>query len=105
MHVQVVTFGLRDITDAEYQVGCEESAPAFAKIPGLVSKIWLRDPLRGEYGGMKVWRDRSSMDRYLKSEIWRELVTDPHLVDPSSRDFGIIEGPTRITRGYPGVLA
>lgn len=105
MHIQVVTFGLRGLSDEEYQVGCGEAAKAFAEIPGLISKVWLRNPVRGTYGGVKIWRDRQSMEAYLKSDIWRELVTDSHLVDPVTNDYGVIEAPTRVTRGYPAVLA
>jgi hypothetical protein len=104
MHIQVVTFALQGLSDEEYQAGCEESAPVFAKIPGLVSKVWLRDVERGVYGGVKVWTDRQAMEAYLKGDIWRELVTDPAVVDPHSQDFGVIEGPTRVTRGCPAVL-
>lgn len=105
MHIQVVTFGLQGVSDEEYQAGCQEAAETFAGIPGLISKVWLRDEMRGVYGGMKVWRDRQAMEAYLKSHIWRELVTDPNIVNAHTQDFGVIEGPTRVTRGYPAVLA
>lgn len=103
MHVQIVTFRLQGVTDEEYIEGCGEVAPTFAQIPGLVSKVWLRDPATGTYGGVKLWTDRSAMEDYLRGEVWRSLVTDPSYVDAESRDFGVIEAPTRVTRGFPPV--
>jgi quinol monooxygenase YgiN len=100
MHIQVVTFRLQDLSDTDYVAGCERDAPAFAAVPGLLSKIWLRDPATGTYGGVKTWADRQAMEDYLKGDVWRALVGSPHFVDAESRDFGVIEAPTRITRGY-----
>lgn len=105
MHIQIVTFGLQGVTDEEYTAGCVEEAPAFAAVPGLLSKVWLRDPVAGSYGGVKLWANRQAMEDYLKGEIWRSIVTEPTYVDPVSRDFGVIEAATRVTRGYPTVLA
>lgn len=105
MHVQIVTFRLQGLTDAEYVAGCEEAAPAFAAIPGLGAKFWLRDPASGTYGGVKTWADRRAMEAYLKGDVWRSLVTDPHYVDVTSRDFEVIEAPTRVTRGYAAAVS
>lgn len=105
MHIQIVTFRLQGLSEADYVASCDELAPTFAGIPGLLSKVWLRDPRTGTYGGVKAWTDRAAMDSYLGGEIWRSLVADPHLVEASSRDFEILENPTRVTRGLSPVAA
>lgn len=43
MHVQIVNFNLKDLTDAEFRSRANEVAPAFASVPGLLGKIWLAD--------------------------------------------------------------
>jgi len=43
MHVQIVNFNLKDMTDAEFRSMANEVGPAFASVPGLIGKIWL-DP-------------------------------------------------------------
>ncbi len=41
MQTFVITFRLRDMTGDEYRALCDEIAPAFAELPGLLAKIWL----------------------------------------------------------------
>ena len=43
MHVQIVNFNLKDMTDAEFRSMANAVAPAFASVPGLLGKIWLAD--------------------------------------------------------------
>jgi hypothetical protein len=49
VEVLVVNFSLNGISEAEYQGMCDQQAPLFAAIPGLVSKIWLADPASNTY--------------------------------------------------------
>jgi hypothetical protein len=46
MHVQIVNFLLKDISEEDYRRQCEAIASAFANLPGLVSKTWLADRRR-----------------------------------------------------------
>ena len=105
MHVQIVTFRLKGITEEEYRQGCEAEAPAFASLPGLVSKVWLADPTTGTYGGVYTWRSRADYEAYTRSDLFKGLQSDPNLGDLTSRDFGVLEEPTRVTRGLAEVLA
>ena len=43
MHVQIVNFNLKDMTDAGFHSMANEVAAAFASVPGLLGKIWLAD--------------------------------------------------------------
>ena len=43
MHVQIVNFNLKDMTDAGFRSMANEVAPVFASVPGLLGKIWLAD--------------------------------------------------------------
>src|SRR6266540_3753819 len=99
MHIQVVNFQLSGIDDMQFRQQSDELAPAFAALPGLVSKVWLSDPATGTYGGIYTWEDRAAMERYLASDLFQALKNHPNLAGVTSRDFGVIEGPTRVTRG------
>ncbi len=70
MHVQIITFGLKGLGDEEYRSHCEAIAPAFAQLPGLVSKAWLANAETNTYGGVYLWRDRRSMESYGRSDIY-----------------------------------
>jgi hypothetical protein len=52
MHVQIVNFNLKGIADAQFREACDQLAPAFAAVPGLISKVWLADPSTNTYGGV-----------------------------------------------------
>ena len=43
MHVLIVNFNLKDMTDAEFRSMADEVALAFASVPGRLGKIWLAD--------------------------------------------------------------
>ena len=74
-------------------------APAFTDLPGLVSKTWLAKAETNTYGGIYVWRDREAMEAYKESDIYRGMATNPCFADLSVKDFAVLEGPTRVTRG------
>lgn len=103
MHVQIVIFNLKDLSDTDYRRTCEESAPAFAEIPGLLSKVWLADERTNTYGGVYTWVDRAAMEAYVQSDLFKAIAADPGFTDITSRDFDIIEGPTRVTSGMIAV--
>jgi len=99
MHMLVINFGLKGISEAEYCQSCERVAPAFAAFPGLLSKVWLANSATNTYGGIYTFRDRQAMDAYIKSDLFKALTTNPSMVNLSHKDFAVVEAPTRITRG------
>ena len=97
MHAQVVTFGLDGITEEQFREARGSDAPTFANLPGLLAKIWLRDPERNTYGGLYVWADQEAYERYIKGEIFNALKADQNLKNFESRDFGVFDDLTSIT--------
>jgi len=98
MHVQVVTFSLRDISDADYRSACDGLANVFTGLPGLISMVWLADKATNTYGGVYTWVDRLAMEAYLHSDIFTAIAANPDLAEITSRDFEVLEGPTRVTQ-------
>ena len=99
MHIQIVNFQLKDIEATEYQKLCDGLAPTFAALDGLISKVWLADEETNTYGGVYTWRDRQAMEGYTQSELFQTVATHPNLSNVTSRDFAVLESPTRVTRG------
>jgi hypothetical protein len=99
MHVQIVNFQLNGMDDTQYRRACEEESPTFAAIPGLLSKIWLADQSTNTYGGVYLWRDRRSMQTFVRSDLFRGIAADPQLDNVTSRDFDVLETPTEVTHG------
>ena len=99
MHIQIVNFNINGPTDAEFRGICDQIAPAFAEVPGLISKVWLADAETNTYGGVYTWVDRTAMEAFARSELFESVVSNPALANLASRDFGVMEGPSRVTRG------
>ena len=99
MHIQIVTFTLKNLTDAEFRTLCGQLAPAFTAIPGFISKVWLADPATNTYGGVYTWKSRPAMEAYMQSELFGNVVNHPKFADVTSKDFSILAEPTQVTRG------
>lgn len=105
MHVQIINFHLKGVTTAEYGKLCNDLAPAFAALPGLLAKVWLADAAANTYGGVYLWQDRQAMESFTKTDLFRSVATHPNLADITSKDFAVMEAPTRVTRGTLEVAA
>lgn len=105
MEILIINFSLEGMDEAGYRRLCDEVAPAFAAVPGLVSKVWLRDSTEGVYGGVYTFEDSASVDAFVASELFAEVGATPGLVEISVRRFGVLQEPTSVTRGLIGASA
>ena len=105
MHIQIINFHLDGVSEADFRAQCDEVAPAFAEVPGLISKVWLANRATNTYGGVYTWASREAMDEYAKSDLFRAVATNPGLAGITSIDFDVLEEPTAVTRGLAGVPA
>ena len=99
MYVQIINFRLQDLSEADYANICDQLAPQYAAVPGLVSKVWLANSAANTFGGVYFWRDRGAMEDYAGTELFRGVATHPNLAEITSTDFEVMEDPTRVTRG------
>ena len=99
MHVQIINFQLKDLSEEDYTKLCNDLASKFADIPGLISKVWLANSSTGTFGGVYFWKDQKAMEEFAKTELFNSVATHPNLTNITSKDFAVMEGPTRITRG------
>jgi hypothetical protein len=99
VEILIINFSLDGISDAEYRDECDEVAPAFAAVPGLVSKVWLADQVNGVYGGVYTFQDTQATDAFLASDLMAHVAANPAFVDVTARRFAVLSGPTAVTRG------
>jgi hypothetical protein len=97
-HIQIVTFQLAGLEPDAYRAQCEASAPAFAEIPGLREKAWLANSSTNTYGGVYAWESDEAMEAYVTGPMFGALVANPGVAHLTTRDFGVLERPTEITR-------
>ena len=105
MHILVVNFNLKGITEEDYLGLVEPIAPAFAGLPGLISKTWLANAETNTYGGVYVWHSREAMEDYKETDIYKGMATNPRFADVSVKHFAVLKNPTSVTRGPAGVAA
>ena len=77
MIIQVVNFNLEGITHEQYQGAATELAPSFNEVKGLKSKVWLSDKDNNVYGGVYTRENRESMEDYVKSQFYDEVLDGP----------------------------
>ena len=98
MIIQVVNFNLEGITHEQYQGAATELAPAFNEVKGLKSKVWLSDKDNNVYGGVYTWENRESMEDYVISKFYYEVLgSNPSFANVSYKAYEVLEGPTKIT--------
>ena len=97
MHAQVITFGLNGVTEEQFRDAAAADAPTVAKIPGLLAKVWLRDPETNTYGGLYLWADQEAYELYIKGEVFGAIKADQNLKNFDSRDFGVFEDLSSLT--------
>jgi hypothetical protein len=100
VQILIVNFNLDGLAEEDFASSADELAPAFAGVPGLVSKVWLADRAEGIFGGVYTFESEKAVDDYLQSDLWAGVGATPGLVNISVRRFGVLEGPTRVTRGF-----
>jgi heme-degrading monooxygenase HmoA len=108
MHIQIITFRLRNRDEAGYRQFADGVAPALAEVPGLISKVWLADPQSNTYGGVLFWQGRIAMERFAGSDKFRHCSgtrTSPICPPPTSTystgHHGLQEDLSRLPRSAP----
>ncbi|WP_033345015.1 YdhR family protein [Catenuloplanes japonicus] len=98
MHALLITYRTTRATAEEL---VRSATPYFAGHERLLSKVWLDDAEDGRYGGFYVWRDRTDMDEFLASPVFRKLTGAPGVTDVTTTHWPIAEEASRATRGLP----
>ena len=100
MRAQLITYQLNDMSQAEYlKQMVEPDAPVLAKVPGLVSKVWLTDEEKNSFGGFYLWENKNAMEDFMHSDLVKAVVSRPFVKDVSSVDFEVNQHASLITRG------
>ena len=100
MHAQLITYQLRDISQADYlKQMVEPDVPVLANVPGLVSKVWLADEAKNTFGGFYLWENKTAMENFMHSDLVKAVVSRPFVKGVSSVDFEVNQTASVVTRG------
>lgn len=99
MQILIVNFELIDRDAEAYERECEQIAPAFANIPGLITKQWLANTETNTFGGVYLFEDEASMNGYLASDLFASLSQIPNFTNVTVKSFATIEAAGAVTGG------
>lgn len=100
MQAQLITYQLKDISQAEYlKQMVEPDAPVLAEVKGLISKVWLVDIEKNSFGGFYLWESKTAMEEFMHSDLVKAVVSRPYVTNVSSVDFEVNQNASLITRG------
>ena len=66
---------------------------------GRVAEVVQGVQQANTYGGIYTWDDVAAMKAYQGGKIFQGLQANPHMIDVTVRDFSVLAGPTKVTRG------
>jgi hypothetical protein len=49
------------------------------------------------YGGVYIWESKEHCEAYKAGEIFEMVMTSENHVNPTSKDFGVLKEPTKVT--------
>jgi hypothetical protein len=99
MYVTHVTFKLSGIDEEAYSGAIESLAPQYAKVPGLVSKTWVKQPDTSTYGGIYFWASKEDYATYSKSQLCDAVRSHPNLVSFQTTCYEDMPEGTAVTAG------
>ena len=97
MHILIINFNLQDLSRAQFEEACQDLAQTFAEIPGLITKTWLANEETNTYGGVYHFENKQAMLDYKELEVFAAIGANQAFVNPVITDFGILEGPSKVT--------
>ncbi len=87
------------VPGGEYQAAVAPLVDAFAAVPGLRWKIWyVKNERTGEAGGIYLFNDQASLDKFLESGLTKQVMGHPALSDFNAKQFDILERESLTTR-------
>ncbi len=87
----------------EMAIAYTELAYQLAQTPGLIWKIWTENPKTQEAGGIYLFEDEASAERYVQEHTAR--LQSFGIKDIRARRFAVNQPLTEITRGNIPVAA
>lgn len=99
MYVTYVTFNLSGIDESAYSEAVKTLAPGYAQVPGLLSKVWIKQSKIGAYGGIYFWASKSHYENYQESELYKAVSTHPNLINFNTICYEDMPEGTTVTRG------
>lgn len=87
-----------NVSEKEYENASSSLAQSFADIPGCKWKIWLMNEDRKEAGGVYLFSDKESVEKYKESDLFKMVNNHSAFSNFSVKQFDILEELSGVTR-------
>lgn len=87
-----------NVSRHEYENIVNPLAQSFAEVPGCQWKIWLMNEANNEAGGIYLFNDEETTEKFKGSELVAAVLNHPALSDFSIKQFNVLNEPSSITR-------
>jgi hypothetical protein len=87
-----------NVSGKEFENASSPLAQSFADIPGCQWKIWLMNEGKKEAGGIYLFSDKESVERYKGSDLFKMVNNHPAFGNFSVKQFDILEELSAVTR-------
>lgn len=87
------------VSPEEFLHNAAPVAQAISQIPGLQWKIWLANEDERTGGGIYLFEDKTSLEKFLNGPIIEMLRKHPDVGEVSIKQFEVATEATDITRG------
>ena len=96
MKILIINFNLKGLEVDAFKTQAHIDAMDFRGVEGLISKYFIGDENENVYGGVYIFKDEQSLEKYKKGPIFEFLSTNEYFDNFTSKEHGVIDGPSII---------
>ena len=93
MKILIINFNLKGLEVDAFKAQAHIDAMDFRSVEGLISKYFIGDENDNVYGGVYIFKDEDSLEKYKNGPIFEFLST---LDNFTTIEHGVIDGPSII---------
>ncbi len=79
-----------DLSPEEFDRRLEQRRPHFLEVPGLVQKVYGRDPSTGDVCGIYFFESSKALDRFRESELARTIAGAYEALDVRREIYDVV---------------
>ena len=96
MKILIINFNLKGLEVDAFKAQAHIDAMDFRGVSGLISKYFIGDEGDNIYGGIYIFKDEESLEKYKKGPIFEFLSTNEYFDNFTTKEHGVIDGPSII---------
>ena len=96
MKILIINFNLKGLEVDAFKAQAHIDAMDFRSVEGLISKYFIGDENDNVYGGVYIFKDEDSLEKYKNGPIFEFLSNHENFDNFTTKEHGVIDGPSII---------